>query len=140
VKTPVASLRDASAAAVAELFERALADEKATLVVRRLATVEFQCRGITGMNRWKLLAPISGGTIQVAIEPTACVICYALSFTLVFWFSLAATAAFWVFDHMAKPTLETAYPFLFLFGGSVALSMYRFRGFINRTITSQAAT
>jgi len=88
------------------------------------------------MSRSALLAPISSGVVRIDDSPGAMRISYALRFTLVFWFSVAAALVFWLLQSMPLPTVESAYPFLWLFGGNVAISMWRFPDFLRGTVSN----
>ena len=124
--------------ALAEI-QRALRAEGANATTRDSTTVDFRCPGITGMSRGALLAPISSGYVRVDSSPGTWRLVYALRFTLTFWFSLVATAVFWVLRHTPALSLEVLYPFLVLYGGNVALSLWRFPGFLRRTLAPQSA-
>jgi hypothetical protein len=121
--------------AAAEI-QRALQAEGATCAAPDLGTVNFKCPGITGMTRWALLAPISSGVVRISDSPGEMRISYALRFTLVFWSSVAAALVFWLLQNMPGPTVESTYPFLWLFGGNVAISMWRFPNFLRGTVSN----
>jgi hypothetical protein len=125
--------------ALAEI-QRALRAEGAIATTRDSTTVDFRCPGVTGMTRWALLAPISSGYVTVDSSPDAWRLVYALRFTLVFWFSILATAVFWILDQTPKVSIEALYPFLVLFGGNVVISLWRFPGFLRRTLAPPSAT
>lgn len=121
-------------------IQRALSAEGAIATTRDSTRVDFRCPGVTGMTRWALLAPISSGYVTVDSSPGAWRLAYALRFTLVFWFSLVATAVFWALDYTPKVSIEVLYPFLFLFGGNVVISLWRFPGFLRRTLAPLSTT
>ena len=130
-----------TASAVLEEIQNALRLEGATEVVTESpGTIAFRCPGITGMSRWSLLAPISGGSVAVAESSDSLRISYALRFTLIFWFSLAITLAFWLFQTVPPHSISVIYPFVWLFGGNIAVSMYRFPNFLRRTLSERRDT
>ena len=123
---------------VALEIQRALSAEGAKVVIKDATMVEFACPGLTGMNRWSLLAPISSGYVNVEALPGSLRLNYALRFTLTFWFALAATAAFWLLERMPAFSLSVLTPFAVLFGGNVATSMWRFPAFLQRVVAPSA--
>jgi hypothetical protein len=132
------ALTRASQDVLAEIL-RALRAEGAIATTRDATTVDFRCPGITGMSRWALLAPISSGYVTIDSSPGAVRLVYALRFTLTFWFSLMATVVFWILSHPRRTSLEVFYPFLFLYGGNVASSLWRFPRFLRRALASPSA-
>jgi hypothetical protein len=125
--------------ALAEI-RRALHAEGAIATTRDSTTVDFRCPGVTEMSRWALLAPISSGYVTVDSSTGTWRLIYGLRFTLTFWFSAIVTTVFWVLRHMPAFSLEVLYPFLVLYGGNVATSLWRFPGFLRRTLSPQSAT
>ncbi len=47
---------------------------------------------------------------------------------------------FWALDYTPKVSIEVLYPFLFLFGGNVVISLWRFPGFLRRTLAPLSTT
>jgi hypothetical protein len=132
----VAPTSEGSASTAAEAIRCGLRAEGADATMASGNAVDFRCPGVTGMSRWALLAPISSGAVVVEDSPGQLRVSYTLRFVLIFWVALAATLIFLLFQGISKPTIESSYPFLWLFGGNVAISLWRFPDFLRRTLTT----
>jgi len=118
-----------------EALADALRREGAKSVVSRQPELEFDCPGITGMNRWALLAPISGGSIAVSAREHQMHVTYSLRFDLVFWASLLFAGVFSLLSMKSDPLKVGVLAFSWLFFGNIVISLYRFPKFLRRVLT-----
>ena len=117
-----------------ELVTGALGREGAKSVTAQLDSIEFACPGIAGMSRSGLLAPISGGSISFEAHEDHLKLIYSLRFVLVFWASAAFGVLFAALNFRNDPLRVGALAFAWLFFGNVAISLYKFPGFLRRAL------
>jgi hypothetical protein len=103
-------------------------------VTAQLDSIEFACPGIAGMSRSGLLAPISGGSISFEAREDHLKLIYSLRFVLVFWTSAAFGVLFAALNFRNDPLRVGALAFAWLFFGNVAISLFRFPGFLRRAL------
>jgi len=127
-----------SARETTELLAEALRREGAHEVTTRDEALEFECPGILGMGRMALLAPISGGSIEIRSADQKIEIKYQLQFVLVFWFSLAVGVVFALLSIKSDPLAHGLLAFSWLYFGNIAISLLRFPGFLARTLANSS--
>jgi hypothetical protein len=119
-----------------ELVTGALRREGAKSVAAQMDSIEFECPGVSGMSRYALLAPISGGSITFEAHEDHIEVTYALRFVLAFWASAAFGAIFAALNFGGDPLKVGALTFAWLFLGNVAISLFRFPRFLRRALAS----
>ena len=128
---------DPTAAAIA--IESALSAQRPKSLSRVGTVVEFRAgvlRFVTNMN---VLVPISSGHIHVQSDLSGLRILYTIRFTEILIFSLMVNAvfAFAVTSRAVGPTSALGViiiflPFIWLFGGNVAITLFRFPRLLRR--------
>jgi hypothetical protein len=121
-----------------DVLAEALRREGAKVVASHPAEIEFACPGIIGMNRWALLAPISGGSVVAVPNTDGVKLTYSLRFVLVFWASLVFALIFASLSYGAAPLKTGFFAFSWLYFGNIAISLYRFPAFIRRVLSESS--
>jgi hypothetical protein len=117
-----------------ELVTEALGREGAKSVNAQLDLIEFACPGISGLSRSALLAPLSGGSISFEAREDCLKLIYSLRFVLIFWTSAAFGVLFAALNFRNDPLRVGALALARLFFGNVAISLFRFPGFLRRAL------
>jgi hypothetical protein len=146
IRVPRESGRTWDVAAAVLAIERAISAQKPKSVARVGSSVEFRAGIFRLVSNTNVLVPISSGHVDVQAEPSGLRIRYTIRFAEVLAFSLIVTAAVAVQVSVYPENTTRAFraivcclPLIWLLGGNVAITLFRFPRLLKRAVQSPGA-